>query len=382
MAFHIPLFDVDFDEREAEAVAETVRSKWISMGRKVQQLEQEMARRLGTDSENVVAVSSCTGALHLAMVAAGIGPRDEVIVPSMTFVATANAVQYVGATPVFADIVGVEDPTLDPADVRRKLTEKTRAVVPVHYAGFPCDMGELLALARDQGITVIEDAAHAIDVVWEGRKLGMLGDFGCFSLFANKVITAGEGGFVVTRDAGIAEKLRLLRSHGMTTVSWDRARGHATSYDVVAVGYNYRMDDIRAALALVQFEKLDGILERRAGIRRLYLEHLSNVPGLVLPFKGFEGDSANYIFPVVLEEGDTQRREDLRHRLKEAGIQTSVHYPAIHRFAIYQGTDGLPHTERFADLEITLPFYDSLTEEQVQFVATTLQSAVEATAGS
>jgi len=376
VSYDIPLFDVDFDDAEVRAVAETVRSGWISMGRNVGRLEEEMGRRLG-DVE-VVAVSSCTAALHLAMVVSGIGPGDEVIVPSITFVATANAVRYVGPTPVFADIIGLESPTLDPDDVRRKLTRETRAVIPVHYAGFPCEMNEILSLARESGVAVIEDAAHAIDVSWNGRKLGTLGDLGCFSLFANKVITAGEGGVVVTHDPEVAERLRLLRSHGMTTASWDRAKGHATSYDVVTVGYNYRMDDIRAALALAQLAKLDRILERRAELRAQYCELLSGVSGLVVPFQTFRGASANYILPVVLEEGDVERREEVRGRLKGVGIQTSVHYPAIHRFEVHRSGAVLPVSEAFADREITLPLYDNLRPGQVKYVVDALQSALEA----
>jgi len=375
VSYTIPLFDVDFGEAEVRAVADTVASGWISMGRNVRRFEEEMSRRLG--GVHVAAVSSCTAALHLAMVVSGIGPGDEVIVPSITFVATANAVRYVGATPVFADISGPEDPTLDPEDVRRKLTDRTRALVPVHYAGFPCQMEPLLALAREAGLVVIEDAAHAIDVPWGGRKLGTLGDLGCFSLFANKVITSAEGGFVTTRDPEVAERLRLLRSHGMTTVSWDRAKGHATSYDVVEVGYNYRMDDIRAALALAQLDRLDGILERRARLRARYCELLSDVPGLVVPFEEHDGPSANYIFPVVLEEGGTARREQVREQLKDAGIQTSVHYPAIHRFETYRTGASLPRSEAFADREITLPLYDRLSNEEVTTVVRVVTKAVD-----
>jgi len=376
VSYEIPLFDVDFDEAEVRAVAETVRSGWISMGRNVRRLEEEMGRRLG--GIEVVAVSSCTAALHLAMIASGVGPGDEVIVPSITFVATANAARYVGATPVFADIISLEEPTLDPEDVRRKLTSRTRAIVPVHYAGFPCEMEEICEIASGRDIAIIEDAAHAIDVAWEGRKLGTVGDFGCFSFFANKVITAGEGGLIVTRESRLAERLRLLRSHGMTTVSWDRARGHATSYDVVEVGFNYRMDDIRAALALAQLGKLDGILGRRAALRARYCEMLSGIPGLVVPFQGFEGASANYILPVVLERGDVVRREAIRERLKAVGIQTSVHYPAVHRFEVYGSEAPLPVSEDFADREITLPFYDNLQPDQVEYVVDALRSALEA----
>ncbi|MFC2174227.1 DegT/DnrJ/EryC1/StrS family aminotransferase, partial [Acidobacteriota bacterium] len=352
MSFSIPLFDVNFDEREVESVAETVRSKWISMGRNVARLEEEMARRLGV--ENVVAVSSCTAALHLALLVAGVGPGDEVILPSLTFVATANAVKYVGGTPVFADIVDLEDPTLNPDEIEHLVGPSTKAIIPVHYAGFPCHMNRLMEMADRHGLKVIEDAAHAIDVPLNGRKLGTYGDFGCFSLFANKVITAGEGGFVVAQSSEAAARLRLLRSHGMTTVSWDRARGHASSYDVVDVGFNYRMDDIRAALALAQLEKLDRILARRKQLRCLYLELLSDYPWLIIPFRTFDGPTANYIFPVILSEGGRNRRESVRSQLHNAGIQTSVHYPPVHQFSVYNAGRELPQTENFADQEITL----------------------------
>ncbi len=376
MGYSIPLFDVEFGEAEVRAVAETVASGWISMGRNVQRLEEEMAGRLG--AAEVVAVSSCTAALHLAMVVSGIGPGDEVIVPSITFVATANAVRYVGATPVFAEICGPAEPTLDPADVRHRITSRTRAVVPVHYAGFPCRMNEILSLAREHGLAVIEDSAHAIDVPWNGSRLGTLGDLGCFSLFANKVITSGEGGFVVTRDPDVAARLRLLRSHGMTTLSWDRARGHATSYDVVEVGFNYRMDDLRAALALAQIARLDEILERRAKLREFYSHALSGISDLIVPFAGSGSTSANYILPVVLAEGDADRRERVRQRLKDAGIQTSVHYPAIHRFEAHGSGEILPVSEAFADREITLPFYGRLRPDQVEQVVEKLQEALTA----
>lgn len=376
MSYSIPLFDVSFDEAEVQAVSETVASGWISMGRNVRELEKEMGRRLG--GLEAVAVSSCTAALHLAMVISNLVPGDEVILPSITFVATANAVRYVGATPVFADIVDLANPTLDPKDIRSKLTDRTRAVIPVHYAGFPCRMDGVLSLAKECGLKVIEDAAHAIDVPWKDGKLGALGDLGCFSLFANKVITSGEGGFIVTRDSEAAERLRLLRSHGMTTLSWDRAKGHATSYDVVDLGYNYRMDDIRGALALAQFTKLDRILKRRAELRRLYCERLADVSGIIVPFAGSGDSSANYILPIVLKDGDVSRREAVREELKKAGIQTSVHYPAIHRFEIYRSGSVLPVSEAYADREITLPFYDNLTTQQVDHVVERLRAALEA----
>ncbi len=376
MAYEIPLFDVNFDDREVEAVASTVRSGWISMGQNVERFETEVAGRLGV--QHVVAVSNCTGALHLALVAMGVGPGDEVIVPSMTFVATANAVRYTGAEPVFADIVGIDEPNIDPEDAERKVGPRTRAIIPMHFGGFACRMDALLEIARQNGLKVIEDAAHAIDTPGVRRKPGTLGDVGCFSLFANKVITSGEGGFIATDDPDTAARIKLLRSHGMTTASYDRARGHATAYDVVEIGFNYRLDDIRAALALAQLEKLDGILERRATLRRRYLELLRPITEIVVPFNQFDVPSANYIFPVVLKDGGAERRERVREHLKTAGIQTSVHYPAVHRFAVYGFGKNLERTEEFADHEITLPFFDRLGDDQMDRVVSELAAALRA----
>jgi dTDP-4-amino-4,6-dideoxygalactose transaminase/spore coat polysaccharide biosynthesis predicted glycosyltransferase SpsG len=375
MSFSIPLFELNFDEREAQAVYDTVASGWISMGGRVLELERKFAERLG--AKHVVAVSSCTSALHLALLAAGVGPRHEVIVPSMTFVATVNAVRYTGARPVFADITSAENPTIDPESVRRLITSATKAIVPMHYAGFPARVDLLTAAARELGLAIIEDAAHTPDVSYLGRKLGTWGAAGCFSFFSNKVMTSAEGGLLVTDDDAIAERARLMRSHGMTSLSYDRARGHAADYDVVALGYNYRMDDIRGALALAQLEKLDGSLAARAAIRQVYLRELSAVDEITIPFRDYAGQSANYIFPIVLKSGGPDRRAEVRRRMAEAGIQTSVHYPAAHRFAIYrEDAVHLPQTEHFADHEITLPMFDSLTEAQVKQVVGALKQSI------
>ncbi len=376
MSYTIPLFDANFDEHEAEAVAATVRSKWVSMGRNVAELEARFAERLGV--RHVVAVTNCTAALHLAMVLAGLREGDEVLVPSLTFVATVNAVRYVGATPVFVDVVGDHDLGLDPADAAGKVTDRTRAVIPMHYGGFPASMDAIGALAENHNLTVIEDAAHAIDVSYHGRKLGTIGRLGCFSLFSNKVITSAEGGFITTDDDELAARARVLRSHGMTSLSYDRARGHATRYDVVGLGYNYRMDDIRGALALAQLDKLDRTLARRRELRGLYERELAEVSGIVVPYVGSGQESAHYILPVVLAAGDEARREAVRDQMKDRGVQTSVHYPPAHRFGLYADLPAeVPVTDVVADREITLPLYDALEEEQVRFVVRCLAEALE-----
>lgn len=376
MAYEIPLFDLNYDAAEEAAVLEVLRSRWISMGERTAQLERQFADHLGV--RHAIAMSSCTSALHLALVALDIHPGDEVIVPSLTFVATVNAVRYTGATPVFADIVGAEDFSIDPQSVVRAITPSTRAIIAMHYGGFACDMAALQAIADEHGLAIIEDAAHAPASQYGDRALGTLGRVGCFSFFSNKNLTCAEGGMLVTGDDVIASRVRLLRSHGMTTLSFDRAQGHATRYDVLELGYNYRMDDIRAALVLAQMDKLRTDVERRAEVRRMYLESLADVDGIIVPYRRHPHASSHYIFPVVLAEGGATRRDAIRERIAALGVQTSVHYPAVHRFSIYaqDGSVSLPRTEAVADAEITLPMYGSLKRREVSQVVDALLDAL------
>lgn len=372
----IPLFDLHYGEEEERAVLRTLRSGWISMGPNVRGLEEAFAARLGV--RHAVATTNCTAALHLALRVLGIGPGDEVIVPSLTFVATVNVVLYVGASPVFADITGVEDFSIDPSDVEAKITDVTKAVIVMHYAGFPCDMDRICRIARTHGLVVIEDAAHAPCSEYRGKSAGTLGDVGCFSFFSNKNITCGEGGVLVTSEDKYAAEARLLRSHGMTAVSYNRARGHATGYDVVGLGYNYRMDDVRGALALAQLARLDDDCRQRQALREYYLQNLSPLSErLIVPYAGFPHRSSNYIFPVVLRNGEDGERDRIREELGKAGIQTSVHYPAVHTMSLYtDSAPTLPKTEYVARNEVTLPLYYRLTESDIERIAETLRKSL------
>jgi dTDP-4-amino-4,6-dideoxygalactose transaminase len=261
--------------------------------------------------------------------------------------------------------------------VEARITGKTKAIVVMHYGGFPCAMDEISAIAQRHRLAIVEDACHGPLSEYHGRTLGSIGDVGCFSFFSNKNISTGEGGMFVTRHAEIHRRAQLLRSHGMTTLSHERSRGHATAYDVVELGYNYRMDDIRAALAIVQLKKLRQDLERRAVVRKRYEANLSAVQDLVVPFAGHQGFVSNYIFPVVLREGGPGRRDNVRQRLQAAGIQTSVHYPAVHRFSIHsRDTGALPRTEHAADHLITLPMYAGLATQSVDLICEELQRAL------
>ncbi|MGZ4281042.1 MAG: DegT/DnrJ/EryC1/StrS family aminotransferase [Gaiellaceae bacterium] len=361
--WQVPLSDLTVDDELVEAALGTFRSGWWSMGPRVEEFEREFAAFCGAGE--ALAVANGTAALHLALVALGCGPGDEVIVPSLNFVAAANAIAVTGAEPVFCDITGPDDLNLDSADVAAAITLRTKAIVALHYAGVPCDMEALGAL----GPTVIEDAAHAPGASVGGRMCGTLGRVGCFSFFANKNLPVGEGGMMVTADAELADRLRLLRSHGMTTLTWDRHRGHASSYDVVVPGFNYRLDEVRAAVGLVQLRRLTDENAARGRIAARYREALSNQQGLIVPFEPRDGVTPSYhLAVVVLPEGVD--RDAVRAALAERGIQTSVHYPPIHLFSAYRTRSrrSLPRTEAVAGRILTLPLYGAMRDEQVEAV--------------
>ena len=377
MDWQIPLSDIDFGPEESLAVQKVLDGRWLTMGAVTQAFEQEFAAYIG--SKHAIAVTNCTAALHLACLVLGLGSGDEVILPSLTFVATANAVRYVGATPVFADVESEQDLNISPRAIERCITGRTRAILVMHYGGFACDMTKIMALAKAHHLVVIEDAAHAIGSELEGRKLGTWGTIGCYSFFSNKNLTTGEGGMLVTDDDSIAKRLRLLRSHGMTAMTWDRHQGHGWSYDVVVLGYNYRIDEIRSALGRVQLSKLDRNNAFRRRLTALYRDYLQELaPEVTLPFEKANGVSACHLFPILLPKHN--KRDAFMEQMKAQGIQTSIHYPPVHQFQAYSGIgqpvkDALRVTEEVASREVTLPLYPALTDEQVQIVAQAVQSA-------
>jgi dTDP-4-amino-4,6-dideoxygalactose transaminase len=363
----IPLFDLEVTEQDIAAITATMRSGWLTMGPRIAELEEVFAAHLGC--KHAVAVSSCTAALHLAYAALDIGPGDEVIVPSYTFVATAAAVIYLGATPIFADIIGPEDLSIDPEHVASLIGPKTKAVTAVHFAGYPAPIEELKALCDKHGIALVEDAAHTPSAVagTPPRKLGTFGAAGCFSFFSNKVLPAGEGGLVATDDDKIAATVRSLRSHAMTSGTWDRHTGHAPSYDVLDVGFNYRLDEPRAALLLSRLPRLEADIEARREHTRMYRQALAGLAGLTVPYADDQvAQSSAYVMAVICDDEGVQG--PLRTKLREKwGVQTSLFYPAIHEFTAYKkrfGELSLPRTERAARTEITLPLFGHLTTAQ------------------
>ncbi len=373
--WRVPLSDLLVEEEHLEAAREAIASGWWSMGPRVAEFERAFSENC--DGVRALAVANGTAALHLALLGCGCGPGDEVVVPSLTFVAAANAVAVTGATPVFCDIVGERDLNVSPADVESALSSRTRAIVVVHYAGFPCDMEAIRAIADARGIAVVEDAAHAVGGRLGGRACGTLGTVGCFSFFSNKNLAVGEGGMIVTGDDDVGERIRLLRSHGMTTLTWDRHRGHAGSYDVVGAGFNYRLDEVHAALGLVQLRRLhEGNVARERHWRR-YRELLDGMDGIVMPFEVEEGAEPAYHIAVVLLPPGADR-EHIRAQLAAEGIQTSVHYPPIHTFSAYAAAEQrpLPETEAVANRLLTLPLYPHMDEAAVELVSGTLRQAL------
>jgi dTDP-4-amino-4,6-dideoxygalactose transaminase len=308
----------------------------------------------------------------------GFGPGDEVICPSLTFAASCNCIRYVGATPVFADIVGPDHINIDPKDIERKITPNTKGIIVVHMAGFPCQMDEIIDIARKHNLKVIEDACHGPLSEYKGVKLGTIGDCAAYSFFSNKNISTGEGGMFITNNEEMAAKARLIRSHGMSTMSYQRASGHATEYDITCLGYNFRMDDIRAAIAIEQLKKLPKDLETRLAVRARYVERLAGMERVAVPFADNTEFVSNYIFPIVILNSTREQRDALREFMHAEGIQTSVHYPAAHRFSTYRELGAvLPQTEYVTENEITLPMYAALTMEQVDFICDTLECGLK-----
>ncbi len=378
MTWRIPLADIDLGEEEIASVTHVLKSRWLTMGGVTQEFEE--AFREFSGAKYALAVTNATAALHMACLAAGLKAGDEVILPSLTFVATANAVRYTGAQPVFAEICGEQDLNISPASIRSKITPRTKAIMVMHYGGYACAMPEIMKIAEENGLVVLEDAAHASGSYLDSKMLGTWGRVGCYSFFSNKNMTTGEGGMAVTDDEEAYKKMLLYRSHGMTSLTWDRHRGHAWSYDVVELGYNYRIDEMRAAIGLIQLKKLNGFNEKRRQITQRYIELIhQHCPQVQIPFEHHPGISACHLFVILLPAGTV--RTEFMEKMKTAGIQTSIHYPLIHQFSYY-GQDRslvrqtLPLTETIASREVTLPLYPGMTDDDVNYVVDSVKEAL------
>lgn len=376
--WQVQLFELNYDHREPEVAAEVIRSGWITMGEKTKAFENAFAEFLGP-GVFCTATSSGTAALHMALLAVGVGPGDEVIIPALTFVADINVVRIVGASPVLVDCTSYDNWNISPAGIAAAVTPRTKAVLVVHYAGYACDMDAIDAAIRTASggrpIHLIEDAAHAPGADYRKRACGAIGDVGCFSFFSNKNLSVGEGGMFVTRSEELHEKGRYLRSHGMTTLTLDRHKGRSDSYDVVQPGLNYRMDEVRAALGLVQLTKLREANQRRAQLVRHYRRLLEGVPGLDMPFRHYDfGEPSYHILPILL--GETVDRPALMAGLRDRGIQSSIHYPPVQGFTGYTkaGLSDTPTASDISKRELTLPLFPTMRVDQVELVCSSLKT--------
>ncbi|MGB0165235.1 MAG: DegT/DnrJ/EryC1/StrS family aminotransferase [Luteibaculum sp.] len=362
----IPIAKPFLGEEEAALAREAILSGWVTQGPKVKQFEQDFCAFTG--AKHAVAVSNCTTALHLAMVVSEIGIGDEVICPSMSYVATANSVRYVGATPVFAEVN--QEYNLDIEDVKRKITRKTKAILLVHQIGMPADIDAYSDLCAERNLTLIEDAACAIGSAYKGNKIGSHSNLVCFSFHPRKVITTGDGGMIATQSEEIADKLRLLRQHGMSVN--DRVRHESKKVieeDHVVLGYNYRLTDIQAAVGIEQLKRLPGIIEERRKIAQVYHDAFKDLPGIVLPLEN-PGYFSNYqSYSVWLKDYDKAFRDQVMQNLLDQGIATRRGIMTAHRETAYQGfTADLPLSEHFADTSICLPLFVPMSQADIQAV--------------
>ena len=354
----IPLFDLRMEETDLAAVEAVLRDGRLSAGPRVEAFEAAFAEHLG--SRHALAIANCSAALHLAYLAVGVGPGDEVIVPSITFAATAASAVYLGATPVFADSIGERDLSIDPDDVERRITDRTRAVCAMHYAGYPAAVERLREICAARGIALVEDAAHAPHTeLRSGGMAGTASDAGCFSFFSNKVLAVGEGGLLCTDDDGVAARVREARDGPL----------------------DYRFDDVRAALVHSRFKRMREDVARRRELTLRYRELLASVDGVIVPYEAEDvALSSCYVMPLVLE--DAERRNAVRERMRtEHGVQTSLLYDAVHEFTAYReryGVPSLPVAERISRGQVTVPLFGFMTHEQQDRVVAALEEALRA----
>jgi len=378
----LPFAKPEIGQEEIDEVVDTLRSGWLTGGPKVQAFEQGF--REVTGAAHAVALSSCTAGLHLALLACDIGPGDEVVTTPLTFAATVNVILHVGAKPVLAD-VREEDYNIDLAEVERLITPRTKAIMPVHYGGQPCRMDELLALARDRGLRVIEDAAHALGAQYRGRPIGALSDAAVFSFYPIKPITTGQGGMLTTDDEALAERVRLLSLHGLSKNAWNRYTETGTAeYQVLAPGFNYSMTDIQAAIGIHQLRRLEAFQARRTELAQQYDRLFSDLPEVIRPPVLDDIVHSWHLYPIRLDlDRLTISRSEAIDELRARGIGTSVHFIPIHFHPYYHDALGLrpgdfPVTERIYAGLISLPLYPRMDDSDAERVAGAVREIVEA----
>jgi len=376
---HIPYGRQWIDEDDIAAVIEVLRSDWLTTGPKVREFEAAFAALVG--AEHGVAVSSGTAALHAAIFALGIGPGDEVIVPPMTFAATANCVVFQGGKPVFAD---VDDDALliDPQEVERQITPRTKAIIAVDYAGHPCDYEALAGLAERHGLALVADACHSLGGSYRGRAVGTWAHLTAFSFHPVKHVTTGEGGMITTDNAPLAERLKMFRNHGITSDHWQREQQGAWAYEMVELGYNYRLTDFQCALGMSQLKKLPDWVARRQAIAQRYRDELGKVPGLQILKVSPDVSHAYHLFVVRLKtENPEADRRQMFAALRQRGIGVNVHYIPVHLHPFYRRRFGTgpglcPRAEAAYQEIMSLPLFPRLKDREVEEVIAAIQAII------
>ena len=379
----LPFARPDIGAAEIDAVNAAMRSGWVTTGPKTKEFEQAFTTYLGGHGLQSIAVNSATAGLHLALEALGIGPGDEVIAPTLTFTATVEVVRYLGADPVLVDV----DPVtlnIDPARIRAAITPRTKAIMPVHYGGLACDMDAILAIAREHGLKVVEDAAHALPTTWRGTLVGQLqSDVTVFSFYANKTITTGEGGMAVTHNEALAQRMRTMRLHGMNRDAFDRftSKTPAWYYEVVAPGFKYNMTDVAAAMGVEQLARLPHFVQRREVLARRYHGQLANLP-LTLPAVAPSGDThAWHLYVIRLLPDAPLERDAAIQALSDRGIGTSVHYVPLHRHPYwrdrYQLTPAMfPEADAAYQAMISIPLFTAMSDSDQDRVIAALHEVL------
>ncbi len=369
----IQLAELNYNHLEGEEVSKIISSRWLTMGEKTKEFETKFSKFIGSKVSSL-AVSSGTAALHLALLAGNIKKDDDVIVPALTFIADANVVKLVGANPIAADCQSIDFWNVSLESIKKVITPNTKAIIIVHYAGYPCEMDDIVHFCKENNIFLIEDVAHAPGAEINGLKCGSFGDVGCFSFFSNKNLAVGEGGMLTTSSPEIFKRLQHLRSHGMSSLTLDRHKGRAATYDVLEPGLNYRIDEIRAAIGCVQLSKLQKGNAKRKILTERYISNLKN-SNVHVPFSPIidKHISAYHILPILLPK--KVERKMVIEGLKMEGIQSSIHYLGLWDFSAYNNffnDQDYPFTSEICKRELTLPLFPGMNEDQVDTVTDAL----------
>lgn len=382
-AAFLPFALPDIGEEEINEVIDALRSGWVTTGPKTKQFEQDFNAFLGGGLE-CIALNSATAGLHLALEAIGIGSGDEVIIPTYTFTATAEVVRYLGATPVMVDVLA-DTFNIDPQAIEAAITSKTKAIMPVHFAGLSCDMDAILAIAQRHQLKVVEDAAHALPTTWKGQKIGTLAsDVTVFSFYANKTMTTGEGGMLVTRDPDIAKRCRIMRLHGISRDAFDRyvSKTPAWFYEVVAPGYKYNMSDIAASMGIHQLKKLNKFQEKRENYAKEYNNKLAGLPIILPCFAPDEDMHAWHLYPIRLKADCGISRDDFIIKMSDLGIGCSVHFIPLHLQPYWKKScnldaDKFPVAQQLFEYEVSLPLYTKMTQDDVLRVISAVREVLK-----